>query len=228
MPKVALRVAGAALLGLVAFVPPAHAQQRSLAENFTPPPCTPPGPFNDVPHQDPFCPWIQQLVTDQITSGCGGANYCPTGAVTRAQMAVFLELAMRGTNTWPAIPPGAVMFFNLASCPNGWSELAAAKGRYVVALPSGGTVAATAGTPLTNQENRPAGQHTHTITDPGHAHSYVNNAIFQSYCGSNFCQTQYGAAQTTGSSTTGITVDTYGTVAGTNAPYIQLLMCQKD
>ena len=120
------------------------------------------------------------------------------------------------------------MFFNLPSCPNGWSELTAAKGRYVVALPSGGTLGATAGTPLTNQENRAAGQHNHTITDPGHTHSYVNNAIYQSYCGSNYCQTQYGAAQTTGASPTGITVDSYGAVAGTNAPYIQLLVCQKN
>jgi hypothetical protein len=228
MPKLARRVAGAALLSLLPFVPFAHAQQRSIAEQFTPPPCTPPGPYNDVPYQDPFCPWIQQLVVDQITSGCGGANYCPNSAVTRAQMAVFLELAMRGTNTWPAIPTGAVMLFNLAACPNGWSELTAAKGRYIVGLPSGGILAGTAGTPLTNQENRAAGQHSHTVTDPGHAHSYTNNAIFQNYCGGNFCQVQYGSAQTTGTSATGVSVDAFGTVPGTNAPYIQLLVCQKD
>jgi len=32
----------------------------------------------------------------------------------------------------------------------------------------------------------------------------------------------------TGSKTTGISVNTSGTTAGTNAPYIQFLVCEKD
>ena len=59
------------------------------------------------------------------------------------------------------IPTGAVMAFNLASCPSGWTELTSARGRYIVGLPSGGTLAGTAGTALSNQENRPVGQHNH-------------------------------------------------------------------
>jgi hypothetical protein len=216
-----------ALLAVVLLAAgPAVAQD--MPAPYVPPPCTPPGPFTDVPHQDPFCPWIQQLVTDQITAGCGGSNYCPNAGMTRAQMAVFLELAMRGTAAWSPIPTGAVMFFNLPACPSGWTELVQGRGRYVVGVPGGGTLLGTAGTALTNVEDRPVGQHAHTVTDPGHAHSYVNNGIFQAYCGSNFCQTQYGAAQTTGTSTTGLSVDPAGAVPGTNAPYIQLLMCQKD
>ena len=43
-------------------------------------------------------------------------------------------------------PAGAVMFFNLASCPAGWSELAAAQGRYLVGVPGGGTLGGTSGT----------------------------------------------------------------------------------
>jgi hypothetical protein len=69
-------------------------------QSFIPPPCTPPGPFLDVPDTHPFCAWIQQLANDQITAGCGGGKYCPDSSVTRAQMAVFLERAMRGTATW--------------------------------------------------------------------------------------------------------------------------------
>ena len=126
-----------------------------------------------------------------------------------------------------AIPSGAVMFFNLSSCPSGWTELTPARGRYLVGLPASGTLAATDGTPLSDKEDRPAGQHAHTVIDPGHSHSYVNNAVWQYYCGANYCQTQYGNSATTGSSTTGITVDNFGTVAGTNAPYLQLLVCQK-
>ena len=60
-----------------------------------------------------------------------------------------------GTNCLSSgTPSGAIMFFNLASCPSGWTELTAARGRYLVGLTSGGTLAGTAGTALTNLENR--------------------------------------------------------------------------
>ncbi len=47
---------------------------------FTDEPC-PGGPFVD---------WVNQLVAEGITAGCGGGNYCPNATVTRGQMAVFL------------------------------------------------------------------------------------------------------------------------------------------
>jgi hypothetical protein len=43
------------------------------------------------------------------------------------------------------IPAGAVMFFNLAACPAGWADLTAAQGRYLVGLPSGGTLGSIGG-----------------------------------------------------------------------------------
>ncbi|MBK8821830.1 MAG: S-layer homology domain-containing protein [Anaerolineales bacterium] len=46
--------------------------------------------FNDVAVNYWAAPFINQLVTDGITSGCGAGNYCPDDSVTRAQMAVFL------------------------------------------------------------------------------------------------------------------------------------------
>jgi hypothetical protein len=49
--------------------------------------------FGDVPQEDVFAPWIEELADAGITSGCGGSNYCPNDAVTRAQMAVFLVRA---------------------------------------------------------------------------------------------------------------------------------------
>jgi hypothetical protein len=59
---------------------------------YTPPPAT--GTvFADVPASDPFAPWIEQLAAEGITGGCGGGNYCPGQAVTRAQMAIFLVRA---------------------------------------------------------------------------------------------------------------------------------------
>jgi hypothetical protein len=46
--------------------------------------------FNDVAADDFAAAWIKQLALEGITAGCGGGNYCPDQAVTRAQMAVFL------------------------------------------------------------------------------------------------------------------------------------------
>jgi len=56
---------------------------------YTPPPAT--GTmFGDVPADNLFAPWIEQLALEGITAGCGGGNFCPTQPVTRSQMAIFL------------------------------------------------------------------------------------------------------------------------------------------
>jgi hypothetical protein len=53
------------------------------------------GIFADVPVNDPFAPWIEQLFAEGITAGCGTnpLRYCPDQSVTRGQMAVFLVRA---------------------------------------------------------------------------------------------------------------------------------------
>lgn len=56
--------------------------------NYVPPPPT--GIFNDVPINDPFTPWIEQLFLEGVTAGCGAGKFCPNDPSTRAQMAVFL------------------------------------------------------------------------------------------------------------------------------------------
>ena len=58
--------------------------------SYLPPPCT--GVFPDVPCPSQFADWIEQLAAEGITGGCGGGLYCPTSAVTRGQMAVFLSI----------------------------------------------------------------------------------------------------------------------------------------
>ena len=57
---------------------------------YTPPSAQ--GLFQDVPVNDPLATWIEQLYNEGVTSGCATnpLRYCPTAAVTRAQMAVFL------------------------------------------------------------------------------------------------------------------------------------------
>lgn len=127
------------------------------------------------------------------------------------------------------VPRGMVSFFNLAACPSGWTALVAAEGRYVVGKPAAGTLAGTVGTALTDLENRPVGQHNHTITDPGHNHTF-NGA--SSSGGASPTATPQGflnfSAVATANNSTGISINNAGAVAGTNAPYIQLLACQKN
>jgi M6 family metalloprotease-like protein len=57
--------------------------------HFAPSPCTT-APFTDVPCSSLFAPWIRELATLGISSGCGGGKYCPGSSVTREQMAVFI------------------------------------------------------------------------------------------------------------------------------------------
>ena len=62
---------------------------------YAPPPCTS-QVFADVPCSSGFAPWINQLVAEGITGGCGGGNYCPNNPVNRQQMAVFLLKTLEG------------------------------------------------------------------------------------------------------------------------------------
>ena len=67
---------------------------------YTPPPCTVPV-FPDVPCASIFAPWINELVAQGITGGCGGGNFCPTSPVNRQQMAVFLLKTFEGSGYTP-------------------------------------------------------------------------------------------------------------------------------
>lgn len=137
------------------------------------------------------------------------------------------------------VPPGAVMFFNLTSCPEGWSELTAARGRYLVGLPDGGALLSTVGTSLSDQEERPAGTHYHSLmhnllptflsgdlaatllTDGGHDSEVRTqqgdvNFLFHAAKGPLQNNDQNRLRDDT------------ALKVGTNAPFIQLLVCQKD
>jgi hypothetical protein len=46
--------------------------------------------FGDVPASSPFCRWIEELARRGVVSGCGNGNYCPSAAVTREQVSVFV------------------------------------------------------------------------------------------------------------------------------------------
>ena len=65
---------------------------KTLDPTLVPPPCAPPNLYLDVPETSPFCRYIEELTVRGVVSGCGGGNYCPTAAVTREQMGVFLAV----------------------------------------------------------------------------------------------------------------------------------------
>jgi hypothetical protein len=64
---------------------------RTLDPTLNPPACAPPNLYLDVPETNPFCRWIEELTNRGVVTGCGGGNYCPTAAVTREQMGVFIS-----------------------------------------------------------------------------------------------------------------------------------------
>ena len=61
--------------------------------------------FGDVPNSNIFHGDVDALVDAGVTAGCGGGNYCPNQAVTRGQMAAFM-------NRLGALAPGKVPVVN--------------------------------------------------------------------------------------------------------------------
>ncbi len=84
--------------------------------------------FSDVTANAFAAAFIEQLASDGITGGCGGGNYCPSRAVTRAQMAVFLLRAKFGAGYTP--PPATGVFGDVSPgyWAAAWIETLAAEG----------------------------------------------------------------------------------------------------
>ena len=140
------------------------------------------------------------------------------------------------------LPSGSILYFDLASCPSGWTEYTAARGAYVVGLTSGGTKATLVGMALTNQENRSHTHpqaHTHPMT---HTHTFSATTAGPSATQgtfdvgpevtvSFFTHTHVTSGTTSGSSaanTGAESVANTGTQSTTIAPYLQYLLCKKS
>ena len=86
---------------------------------YTPPPAT--GTvFSDVPADNPFAPWIEQLYFEGITTGCKsysfvGRHFCPNAPTTRDEMARLLLKAEHGSNY---VPPACTGIFLDVPCPS--------------------------------------------------------------------------------------------------------------
>ena len=78
-----------------------------LGNRYYPPPAT--GTvFTDVPADSFAAAWIEDLAARGITAGCGDGMYCPTDAIRRSQMAVFLLKTLLGANYEPPPATGTV------------------------------------------------------------------------------------------------------------------------
>jgi metallopeptidase family M12-like protein/IPT/TIG domain-containing protein/S-layer family protein len=75
--------------------------------------------FNDVPPANGFYSFINKLLTNAVTAGCGSNNYCPTSSVTRGQMAVFLLRSKDGSSYTP--PACVTPIFGDVPCSNGFA-----------------------------------------------------------------------------------------------------------
>lgn len=125
-----------------------------------------------------------------------------------------------------SLPTGAVMAFNLATCPTGWSALTAAVGRSIVGV---GTYAANADDDGSNSSINytlasTGGRVDHALSTaqmPAHTHSIGVGA------GSTPNNDTFGTnAATTGSSTSGSAGS--GSAHENRPPYLALLYCEKD
>lgn len=146
----------------------------------------------------------------------------------------------------PGAPAGSIIFYDGATCPAGWEEVTDARGRYIVGL-NGGTSGSVIGSSLSNGENRTVGQHNHSASGLGFSgtpvapHSHVMKyeakpdnpgsggpmQLFADYplTIQTDISTQSGGGHTPAGSITGSTANN-GTITGTNAPYIQFLLCK--
>lgn len=207
-----LFICSCVLLQTFCLLATASAQTEDIAITTYYP--SPKGAFSELR----LSPHVSSTVCDSSTIGTLYYDSNPPGGLTICTGSGWQQLG---------IPSGAVMSFNLRSCPAGWSELTSAKGRYIVGAQGGASVGATVGTRLNDRENRPAGKHYHAYQKTTIGNNMSPGGGFQETGGRgsvdyvDTCITETGGSCRSGSVM-------FPAPDGTNAPYIQLLICQKD
>jgi hypothetical protein len=104
-PTVSSAVVKGSLIEFVAFVEDNTARSRTIDVVRIADPI-----FLDVPTSYWAFLFVETLADTGITRGCDAKNYCPGAPVTRAQMAVFLERGINGSDFVP--PTAGGNFFN--------------------------------------------------------------------------------------------------------------------
>lgn len=179
----------------------------------------------------------------------------PNAVLATADVDVAGDLSVQGEITGVgAVPAGAVMFFDLAECPAGWSPMNSAHGRVLVGVPSVGTVGTQVGTPLTDGGARvitEVPKHAHTVdppaattsTDGAHSHTigaggaddnnHTGNGDFvadsdASPVQANRSTSTNGAHNHTLDIGAFDSAETGADTVDVTMPYLQLLVCKKD
>jgi len=83
--------------------------ERALHGGDTTPPPASGAVFLDVEAQDVAADYIEHLFSDGIAIGCGSGDFCPSAAVTRDQVAIFLLRLKYGAEY---IPSGAIGIYD--------------------------------------------------------------------------------------------------------------------
>jgi hypothetical protein len=162
------------------------------------------------------------------SAGTNTTQLASTAFVQTALSAAFTTgMIMMWSGTIATIPTGWVL------C-NGSNSTPDLRNKFVIGAHSdtaGVAYSTVTGSNTTSGGSKDATtvSHTHTITDPGHAHSYTAGS-YQDQRGGGSATTDVNPTTTnTGSNTTGITIDSAGT-SGTNAnlpPYYALAFIMK-
>ncbi|HUK11970.1 MAG TPA: S-layer homology domain-containing protein, partial [Thermoanaerobaculaceae bacterium] len=79
------------------------------------------GSFTDVPVSDFAYPYVERLLHNGVTAGCGGSLYCPSDTVTRWQMGIFLAKAIVGASG--SIPVSGTVNGQAFNCVSGGASL---------------------------------------------------------------------------------------------------------
>ncbi|HMJ13458.1 MAG TPA: hypothetical protein VK524_18695 [Polyangiaceae bacterium] len=153
------------------------------------------------------------------------------GAVPYALEAARASAATGQLST-QVVPAGAVMAFDLAACPAGWSPVADAAGRVVVGSTTGLARGAKLGADQVTLTAAQMPAHAHGVSDPGHAHTVPN--VVDYGLEPTFVQggTQGVGRSPIGSSTnpTGITIQSAGggQAFDNRQASLALLYCKKN
>ncbi len=182
--------------------------------------------------------WPPRNLTLAANGSIGAASYCDDNGLNCRLFSDVITSGPAGPQgpVGDPVPAGTVVAFDLAQCPSTWSLYTAAQGRYVVGLANATArtnLERTVGRALSDGENRPAGNHIHTV-------NYINRTI----TGPTVPNGGLGNSRMSGSPRNDVylvrsvpitraaasfaTQPSSNHIPGTNAPYIQLLYCIKN